>query len=177
MTLLMLALFFMRHQIFDDASDDLAQPIADLSLPEDRKPAPEIVLKTGQDQDIRLSSYRGKVVVLSFWASWCMPCLLELPTFGKLYEQYQDRGLEILAVNVEQDSAAEFTKQFWAQHKIGFTNFTDPKENAAIAFQLETLPATFVIDRQQRVVLSAFGANDWTDQKTLDFILTLLNEP
>jgi peroxiredoxin len=172
--LLLAALFFMRHQIFEELPS--AAPTSDVIVPEARTPVPEIRLKSATGAEIRLSDYKGKVLVLSFWASWCTPCLLELPTFGELHKRYQDQGLEVIAVNVEQETEQNFQAQFWKQHNLTFPNFSDPDENMVKALNVDTLPTTFIIDRQQRIVMSAFGANDWSDQKTLDFVTTVLNE-
>lgn len=126
---------------------------------ETRTPAPDIVLTDADGKTKKLSDYRGQVVVLSFWASWCSPCLVELPTFAELKNKFKDQGLEIVPVNVDEgDVGRLFVKDFWPAKNFAFPSFFDPDRKLAEQFQVEILPSNFVIDRQGRIVFSGFGA-------------------
>lgn len=121
--------------------------------------------------------YRGKVVILSFWASWCTPCLIELPSFAELEKKFGDRGLRVIPVNMDDgDEGKTFAKDFWAKKEFPFPSFFDTSKQLAQQFEVDMLPSNFVIDRKGRLVFSSFGANDWTSQQTIEFIEGLLLE-
>jgi thiol-disulfide isomerase/thioredoxin len=145
---------------------------------ENRENVPDFILTDPAGKQKKLSEYRGKVVIVSFWASWCAPCLIELPTFAELEKKYGSRGLEVLPVNVEEGTVGtDFAKDFWAKNKLPFTNFTDPSFTMAQHFEVDVLPSNFVLDKQGRLVFSSFGANDWSASDTKEFIENLLDEP
>jgi peroxiredoxin len=125
----------------------------------------------------KLSDFKGSVVILSFWASWCTPCLIELPTFADIQRKFQDRGLKVLAVNVDEgDEGKTFAHDFWQKKSFPFPTYFDLDKSLAQLFQVDILPSNFVIDRQGRLVFSGFGANDWSSAQTTGVIETLLNE-
>ena len=145
-----------------------------------RTPVQDFILTDASGQTKKLSDYRGNVVILSFWASWCAPCLDELPTFGQLSKDYYARGLRVLPVNVEEgDEGKNFAVKFWAaQHFTAehMPAFYDTNKALASQFQVEMLPANFVIDREGRLAFSSFGANEWTNPETIEYIEGLLQE-
>ncbi len=142
-----------------------------------RTPVQDFILTDAGGEQKRLSDFRGNVVILSFWASWCAPCLEELPTFGQLEKRFADRGLRILPVNVEEgDDGKNFAKKFWSAQSFQLPSFFDTSKSLASQFQVEMLPANFVIDREGRLAFSGFGANDWTSDETMEFLEGLLSE-
>jgi peroxiredoxin len=160
---------------------------AKLSAPESdpeeiakRTTVQDFILTDASGQTKKLSDFRGNVVILSFWASWCAPCLEELPTFAQLTKRFNDRGLRVIPVNVEEgDDGKNFAKKFWtAQHfdTNQVPSFFDTSKALASQFQVEMLPANFVIDREGRLAFSSFGANDWTNAETVEFLESLLQE-
>jgi hypothetical protein len=76
----------------------------------------------------------------------------------------------------EKDKGQEFIKNFWESKGLPFDTYFDPEKNAAKAFRVETLPANFVMDRENRIVMSSFGSNDWSNDSTVEMIESLLNE-
>ncbi|MCC6277266.1 MAG: TlpA family protein disulfide reductase [Oligoflexia bacterium] len=150
----------------------------ELPPPESRKQVADIEFKDSQGAVKKLSQFRGKIVLLSFWASWCTPCLVELPTFSELHNKLNRKGLEIIPINVDEpDVASEFVPHFWQTRNFPFTNFFDIDKKAQSTFEVEGLPANFVIDRKGRLVAQGFGANDWGDENSTGFMELLLNEP
>ncbi|HVK62344.1 MAG TPA: TlpA disulfide reductase family protein, partial [Bdellovibrionales bacterium] len=88
---------------------------------ESREAVPDFILTDADGKQKHLSEYHGDVVILSFWASWCGPCLVELPTFAEIEKQYGDRGLRVVPVNVEEGKVGlEFAKGFWAKNGFKF---------------------------------------------------------
>ncbi len=142
-----------------------------------RKTIPDISLTEADGKQKKLADYRGNVVILSFWASWCAPCLVELPTFAELEKRFLDMGLRVLAVNVDEgDTGKTFAKDFWTKKAFAFPSFFDPQKTVAGQFEVDMLPSTFVIDRQGRVAFSGFGANDWSSPQTLEILENILAE-
>ena len=142
-----------------------------------RQPLDDFTLTDAEGHQKKLSDYHGNVVILSFWASWCTPCLIELPTFAELERKFYDRGLRIVAVNMDEgDDGKNFAKDFWPKQGFRIPSFFDTTKALSQKFDVEMLPSNFVIDRQGRLVFSGFGANDWNNQQTIDFIDGLLEE-
>lgn len=153
----------------------------EIDSPEEAAKRPKVddfILADSDGKQKKLSDFRGNVVILSFWASWCTPCLVELPTFAELEKKFHDRGLRIVAVNLDEGSEGpSMAKDFWKKEKFGFPCFFDPQKMLAQKFEVEMLPSNFVIDRQGRLALSSFGANDWANAQSIDFLEGLLAEP
>jgi thiol-disulfide isomerase/thioredoxin len=165
-----------NHQHAENVADIQEGP-SDVPSTDKRKPVPDILLTAGPGENKKLSDFKGKVVLLSFWASWCTPCLIELPTFIDLHEKLSAKGLVIVPVNVdENDQAAQFVGDFWKTKKFPFPTFYDPTHKGAESFQVDSLPSNFVLDKLGRLVAQGYGANDWSSDASVHFIEQLLNE-
>ena len=150
---------------------------SDLPPIEKRKIVPNIDLIVKSGTNKKLTDFQGKVVLLSFWASWCTPCLVELPTFIELHEKLAKKGLVIIPVNVDEpESAATFVPDFWRTKKFPFETFYDPNHKSSDQFSVESLPSNFVLDKKGRLVAQGYGANDWGSPASITFIEQLLNE-
>ena len=165
----------LRQQLESDkaknADDDTVEVAA-------RKSLPDLQLVDAQGSAQKLSTYRGQVVILSFWASWCGTCLTELPTFAEMEHKFQGRGLRILTVNVDEDAdeGKRFAKDFWRNKKLGFPTFFDQDRHLVEQFSIDMLPSNFVLDRQGRLVFSGFGATDWNSPQAQELLENLLSE-
>jgi cytochrome c biogenesis protein CcmG/thiol:disulfide interchange protein DsbE len=91
-----------------------------------------------------LAQYRGKVVYLDFWASWCAPCLKAVPAIEKLRGEFPASKFQILAVNV--DKKTKKALKFWAEHNVGYPSVSNPKGDIPSKFDLETMPSSYLID-------------------------------
>lgn len=151
-------------------------PVEDLQTGE-RFPAPDIQFNTRDGKLGRLSDYKGKVVLIAFWAHWCAPCLVELPSFKTLAEKYGDKGLVVIPINLdEKNQADEQIDKLWAAENFPFATFYDYDKAAIKAFNVDNLPANFVIDRQGKLVFSSIGSNDWSSSTTQDLFASLIAE-
>jgi thiol-disulfide isomerase/thioredoxin len=112
------------------------------------------------DATLSLSAYRGKVVYLDFWASWCGPCQTAMPLLESLRSEFPADQFQILAVNVDQDG--EKAKSFLARHKVGYPSVSDPEGRLPASYGLKTMPTSYIIDRNGvvRYVHAGFRAND-----------------
>jgi len=111
--------------------------------------APDITLTALDGSPLRLADTRGEVVLVDFWASWCPPCRTSFPALDALYRELHGRGLDVLAVNV--DERASDADAFLATHPRAMPVFRDPKGEAAAAFRLAAMPTSFLIDRTGRI--------------------------
>ncbi|HMA90664.1 MAG TPA: TlpA disulfide reductase family protein [Burkholderiales bacterium] len=123
----------------------------------------------------RLSDYRGKVVLLNFWASWCAPCRAEMPSIENLRRELRGEPFTVLAVNVDEDASA--ARRFAERADIGFTVLVDGDGRAARAWGARALPTTFIIGPDGRVRYSHIGARDWSDERARKTIEGLMTKP
>jgi peroxiredoxin len=113
-------------------------------------PAPDFVLTDMEGNKHKLSDYRGRGVFLNFWGTWCKPCEREMPYMDKLYKQYKDKGVEILAVNVGESKYS--VQNFSDKYKLTFPILIDKGEQVQSAYNVDPLPVTFLIDKDGKVV-------------------------
>ena len=139
-------------------------------------PAPDFTLPTLAGGSRHLSELRGKVVLLNFWATWCVPCRTEMPTIEALYQRYKSQGLEVLAVNLDVLSTAG-VEAFVKEVAVTFPILLDPSWSAARAYRVFGLPTTYLIDRTGNLVAREAGERDWTDGVSQNAVEGLLNEP
>ena len=155
----------MRSRPLSPAIFVLSLALAATQLASADKPpprAPSFHLPTPHGS-VALDSLRGKVVLVDFWASWCVPCERSFPWMGALYDSLAPLGFEIVAINLDKDRAA--TDAFLARHPSRFTIAFDPNGKSAEAYQVKAMPSSFVIDRSGAIVLSHRG---FDPKKTAD---------
>jgi peroxiredoxin len=132
------------------------------------KVAPDFTVSDGAST-VHLASYRGRVVLLNFWASWCIPCVVELPSLLELH--HDQPNLVILAVSIDEDSAAY--SSFIARHHIDFITVRDPSQSAAKLFHTDMWPETYVIDRNGIIRSKFVGPQDWTSPEIRAYLKSL----
>ena len=135
--------------------------------------APEFSLLSLDGKAISLSSYRGKVVMVHFWATWCPPCIEELPTLERLYRAYFGKDLEILAVSVDEGGSAA-VGQFMQKNRFALPVLLNPDRSVAMQYGTLKFPETYLIDRDGIVRKKVIGAADWMSPAALQMIQDLL---
>ena len=120
-----------------------------------------------------LSSYKGKVVFLNFWATWCGPCRVEMPSMEALYKKFSDKGLEILAVNCGEDQAA--VRSFMKNEKLSFPALLDLDGRVSQNYGIQAIPTTYLIDRDGMIILRLVGSIDWNTPKIHAALESLLS--
>ncbi|MFH1725707.1 MAG: TlpA disulfide reductase family protein [Elusimicrobiota bacterium] len=111
--------------------------------------APNFELKDLSGKTVRLSDFQGKVTLLDFWATYCLPCHESIPAFQRMYERYRADGLEVVGISV--DAYAEHVPEFVKERGMAYTVLLDSDETAMEAYGIRGLPETFLIDRDGRL--------------------------
>src|SRR5690242_2179580 len=106
-----------------------------------RKPAPDFTLKDANGQTVKLSDYRGKVVLLNFWATWCAPCKIEIPWFMSFEQQYKARDFAVLGVSMDEDGW-ESVKPYLEEHKINYRIVVGNDNTSKLYGEIDSLPTT-----------------------------------
>ena len=135
--------------------------------------APDFLLQTLDGREIHLSDYRGHVVFLNFWATWCGPCKIEMPAIEKLYREFRPKGLAVVAVSSDSEGAA-VTRPYRDSLGLSFTIAHDPEMLVGRLYGVHSLPLTFLVNREGVITHQIFGARDWDDTEARSGIRQLL---
>jgi len=129
--------------------------------------APDFTVQDGQNK-ITLSAYRGQVVVLNFWATWCPPCVEEMPSLVEMQRRMKAKGVTVLAVSMDVDEGAY--KQFVKDHNVNLLTVRDPDQKSNSLYGTFKFPETYIIDRNGVMRRKFIGAVDWTEPEITDFL-------
>ena len=136
-----------------------AQPRGGFSPVPGVPPAPTLALPDLDDKPVDLARYRGKVVLVNFWATWCPPCRKEFPSLGRVRKLFKAAEFEVLAVNVGEDPETAFS----FAGAVDFPIIFDRDSQAMARWQVKGLPSTYVVDRRGRLALRAVGGREFDD--------------
>jgi cytochrome c biogenesis protein CcmG/thiol:disulfide interchange protein DsbE len=130
-------------------------------------PAKEFTV-TDSDHSVGLNQYRGQVVLVNFWATWCPPCVEELPSLMTLQERMKDRGIVVVGVSIDVDGDAYH--RFLKLHNINFVTVRDPEQKVASMYGTSGWPETYIIDRQGVLRRKFVGPVDWNAPDVIAFL-------
>ena len=164
MVLGILAFAYLTRQPVDDTPLRVGQPLADFTLPDLR------------GQSAQLAALRGKVVFVNVWATWCQPCIDEMPTIQQLYERLHGRGLEVLAVSLDA-LGAQVVGPFMQNYRLTFPTLLDTKSVVQRLYHTTGVPESFVVDKRGILVDKVVGPRDWVHPQTIAQFERLLAEP
>ncbi len=159
-----------------------ASVIIAFSIPSYRQGEPGIAGKRAErilrrshlnlDARTHLSDFRGKVVVLNFWASWCPPCVAEIGSLVALQNKIASHGGTVLGISVDEDSAAY--EKFLAEHNVPFPNYRDPTKKISENYGTALYPETYIIDADGKIERKISGQQDWDSPEIVTYIEALL---
>jgi peroxiredoxin len=149
------------ENITEDSPTDEDIPGADLSQDLEGNPAPDFTLSTLEGEPVKLSDYKGKKVILNFWATWCPPCKAEMPHMQNFYEQNKDNGIEIVAVNLTNlDNGKNAIENFAKDNQLTFSIPLDEKGTIGMQYQAFTIPTSYIIDSTGVITKKIVGPMD-----------------
>jgi thiol-disulfide isomerase/thioredoxin len=137
------------------ASLDTAAPAADASTAAQGQRAPDLKLPTKTGEQIDIRDLEGKVVIVDFWASWCAPCKEELPVLDAMYREHHDRGLEVLAVNIDEDPGD--AEALLSRIPVSFPIVYDPEQAAVGRWAPPKMPTSYIVDRKGNISVIQAG--------------------
>ena len=141
----------------------------------DRKPAPEFSLKDADGRTVTLADYKGKVVLLNFWATWCGPCKIEIPWFIDFEQKYKDRGFAVLGISMDEEGW-EIVKPYIEKNKMNYRNMMGTDTVAQLYGGVDALPTTFLIDASGKIASTHVGLVSKSDYEN-GIIELLLDGP
>jgi thiol-disulfide isomerase/thioredoxin len=130
-------------------------------------------LKTLAGRGTSIDQFKGKVVFVNFWATWCPPCLIEMPSMARLYERFSKQGLQMVAISNE-DLAT--VRSHVSRNPVPFTVLVDPNDTLAQRFGIQGIPTTFILDQEGRLIYQQVGANNWDSAEVRQKIEALLTQ-
>lgn len=136
--------------------------------------APDFALKSSTGENLRLSEYRGDVVMINFWATWCGPCRQEMPLLDELYTRYERVGFNLLGVNIDDDSRRAM--QMIEELGVNFPVLFDSRKEVSKLYEVEAMPVTVLVDREGNVRFVHHGYKPGYEDKYLDQVRSLLRE-
>jgi cytochrome c biogenesis protein CcmG, thiol:disulfide interchange protein DsbE len=131
----------------------------------------------GQRHDRSLDQYRGSVVLLNIWATWCQPCVVEMPAIERLYHDLGPQGLKVLAVSIDTEATDSAVRAFATQRGLTFDILRDSSGGVFMKYQATGVPETFVIGRDGIIRKKVIGASDWDSPGDRALVAQLLREP
>jgi peroxiredoxin len=136
--------------------------------------APDFALKSSTGENLRLSEYRGDVVMINFWATWCGPCRQEMPLLDELYTRYERVGFNLLGVNIDDDSRRAM--QMIEELGVNFPVLFDASKQVSKLYEVDAMPVTVLVDREGNVRYVHHGYKPGYEDKYLDQVRSLLRE-
>jgi len=136
-------------------------------------PAPNFTLPGLDGKMVSLADYKGKAVLLNIWATWCPPCVEEMPSMERLHQELKGEDFEILAVSIDV-SGAKVVLPFMRKHKLSFTALTDHKGAIKSLYQTTGVPESFIIDKDGIIVEKVIGPRDWAALGAIRYFQNLI---
>ncbi|HXP15827.1 MAG TPA: TlpA disulfide reductase family protein [Terriglobales bacterium] len=123
------------------------------------------------DRQVSLNQMRGKVVVLNFWATWCPPCIEEMPSLVEMQKKMKDKGVEVVAISVDADQSAYL--RFLKDYRVNLLTVRDPDQKSNNLYGTFKFPETYIIDRQGVLRRKFIGPIDWGTPEIVDYLAKL----
>lgn len=144
-----------------------------LAEPEETIPAPDFTLKALNGEEISLSQQKGKYVLINFWATWCGPCKMEMPSLETLHQRFKSKNFSLLAISNDM-FGAKIVEPFVKANNLSFPILLDQQLQASNKFGVVSLPTTFMIDPKGNIIGELRGAEDWSSPDNLLYFENLL---
>ena len=168
------------HLLWEQADDGADEPLGGVekfAARADGVPAPAISFQDGERLKLTLADFRGQVVLMNFWATWCAPCIRELPSLDRLQARLKPSGVKIVALSIDR-SGVDAVKKFFVENGIrNLDVYVDPTMDAQEAFKIPGLPTSVLIDRNGRDRGRLVGPADWGGAEAAQLVLSASTKP
>ena len=135
----------------------------------------EIELQDLYGADVNISDFRGKIVLLNFWATWCPTCVVEMPSMEKLHRKLKDKDFALVSISL-QDPASE-VKLFFKQNELTFTALLDSTGKTVPDFGIRAIPTTLILDKAGRIIGRVMGTREWDSRESVSMFEQLIVDP
>ena len=139
---------------------------------EEELPAPDFTLPGLNGELISLSEFKGNVVLVNIWATWCPPCVYEMPSMEKLHQQFKSEQFKILAISID-SQGAKAVAPFMKNHNLTFQALIDPAGTIRTSYGINSIPQSFIIDKQGHLLKKIIGPIDWATPEVFRFFREL----
>jgi len=119
----------------------------------------EIQLKDQNGRLTRLSEFRGKIVFINFWTTWCLACVVEMPSMEKLHQKFKDKDFAMVGINLQESDATVL--EFYKEHQLTFATLLDSSGDVGTTFRIRGIPTTFILDKNGIIIGRAMGPREW----------------
>ena len=154
-------IFLLHVTLFGWVNASLADERAIHIIPtSERKPAPDFLLANLQGGNSGLADYNNKLVLLNFWATWCIPCRQEMPSMEALWNKYRAQGLVVIAIAMD-EGPAQRVSLFQQKLNLSFPILLAPNDETGSVYEVSGLPASYLIDHEGKIISRIIGSLDW----------------
>jgi peroxiredoxin len=157
-----------------ESRDRIFDKLGMVQIPRIPPPA-DFVLPDLNGRKVRLSDYRGKVVLLNFWATWCPDCRIEMPALESLHQHFKDRSFVMLGVDLRESQ--KDVQQFFERYKLSFSVLLDSDGQVGHSFGIRSIPTSFIVDQSGGMIGKAIGSRKWDSAGALALFEQLINHP
>ncbi len=169
-----LLLFLNLPLLVEGGEDDLLSKIKMIPIKGNKK-TPDFSLQDINGKKVELKQFKGKVIFLNFWATWCTPCKEEMPCMEILYQQFKEKNFALLAISVDYGGLKP-VKEYINRHHYTFPVLLDPKGRTLDLFGVKGIPTTYLIDKKGIMVAKAVGPRDWNSPEVVSLINLLIEK-
>jgi peroxiredoxin len=170
----MFLLLLCFHPLIEGREEDFFSEIGMISIKGDQK-VPDFTLKDLNGKKVGIKQFKGKIILINFWATWCAPCKEEMPSMEILHRQFKDKNFVLLAVSVDYGEVKTI-QEFVSKHQYTFPVLLDPKGEVFDLFNVRGIPTTFLVDKKGKMIGKAVGPRDWKSQEFFSFISLLIEK-
>jgi peroxiredoxin len=148
----------------DQELDRLFENMLVLKVPHVPNPV-DFRLKDVDGRQVSLSDFKGKIVFLNFWTTWCPTCRIEMPSMEKLYQKMKEKNFAMVTINLQETTSK--VKKFFKAYKLTFTALLDTTGEVGTAFGIYQIPTTFILDKEGRIIAKAVGPREWDSKDSI----------
>ena len=165
---------FAAESMAGTGSGELDRLFSDMGVVKSVNALPvEIRLNDLDGRPVSISDFRGKIVFLNFWTTWCFDCRVEMPHMEKLHQRFKDKDFSMVTINLQE--SADQVKQFFKKFKLTFTALLDSDGEVGAHFRITSIPTSFILDRESIIIGKVMGPRKWDDKRAFALFEHLTN--